>query len=631
VTAGPATVLLGRGELRYYSIGGLELLRRVYVAVRDTAWETLPADFSEMELHERDDGGVRATYEAHVADGDIVFGWAGVIELSRSGELNYSMTGVSGSSFDYARIGLNILHPPSLEGRRYRAVTDHGVLEGEFPPGIAEQPLVGGEYLPLLPGFRSLGVHLDGADLHFTLTGDEFELEDQRNWLDASYKTYSTPMSLGIRHSEAGESIAQEVRVRAEIPAAGGGTTSREDQRVVIEVGRGSPGGVFPSIGLGLAWEAEALSATGRGLFEGLGLDHLRVDVRLSANNFADVVARADSIALCCGCGLELAAFVDAKSAAELDRLAAEVRALAAPLRRILAFSEHELVTSPGVVAAIRGAVGTAAPVFGGTNLYFAELNRERPDPTSADGFAFSANPQVHSADDRSLTEAPQTFFDMLQSARRFLGNVPIAVGPITLLPRFNPDAPGASTIGLTEPPADERQASLVCATFTALAAKHLAAGKAASVTMFETTGPRGLFARSESQSGPTEIGSVAMPPGAAFPVADVVSVWGRWQGLPAVSVGSSDALLVDAAACRIGARLEVLVANATGDTRAVELKTESGAPSRGTIRRLDPASVAANWAAGGTSTNFSDREEIDGVHFDLGPYALALVEIDGK
>jgi hypothetical protein len=345
----------------------------------------------------------------------------------------------------------------------------------------------------------------------------------------------------------------------------------------------------------------------------------------------ADVVADAEAAARDCGCGLELAAFADTMSPAELRRLADAVQALRVPLRRVLAFSEHELVSSPALVARIRGAVGSAAPVFGGTNLNFAELNRDRPDPGSADGFSFSANPQVHSSDDRSLTETPGSFLDMLRSGRRFLGDRPVVVSPVTLLPRFNADAPGAGTIGLAEPPADARQPSLICASFTALSAKFLAAGGATAVTMFETVGDRGVVARSAGGASRTRLGELEVPPGAAFPVCHVLSVWGRWSGRPLARVLSSEPLSVDGAACVAGDRVEVLVANATAQMQQVGLEAPWLEPTAsGSVRRLDAASVQADWSAGGTRGGFGDPEQIQGgnIAFELSPYGLALVEL---
>ena len=41
---------------------------------------------------------------------------------------------------------------------------------------------------------RSLAWTLDGVATTATFEGEVFEMEDQRNWTDASYKTYSTPL-----------------------------------------------------------------------------------------------------------------------------------------------------------------------------------------------------------------------------------------------------------------------------------------------------------------------------------------------------------------------------------------------------------------------------------------------------
>jgi D-apionolactonase len=634
VSAGPARLFLDGGDVRYYSVNGVEVLRRVYVAVRNAAWETLPAVVSEAEVREEDGGGLRASYQARAVGGEIAFAWQVVISLAATGELSYTMTGTAESSFDYARVGLNILHPPTLEGCPYRAVTDRGVLEDAFTAGIGPQPFVDGEYFPLLPAFRALEVSLPGAvEVRFELTGDEFELEDQRNWLDASYKTYSTPMSLGLRHADAGGRIAQEVRVAAPAPGSPGAAAGAGSRRVDLVVGETGTGGICPGIGLGLPAGAGPLGTAERGVLAGLGLEHLRADVRLSSDAVADVVAVAEAAARDCECGLELAAFADTASPAEAGRLADAVKSLGVPLRRVLAFSEHELVTSPAVVAWTREAVGAAAPVFGGTNLYFAELNRDRPDPGSADGFSFSANPQVHASDDRSLTETPGSFLDMLRSARRFLGGQPVVVSPVTLLPRFNADAPGAGTLGVTEPPADARQPSLLCATFTALAAKFLGAGGAAAVTMFETAGDRGVVAWSADGAGRTRIGELEVPPGAPFPVCHVLSVWGRWSGRPLTRILSNEPLSVDGAACLVGDQLEILVANATAEVREVGLEVPWLGPAwTGSVRRLDAASIAAGWSSGDSRDGFTGPNVFRArAALELPPYGLALLELTAR
>ena len=82
-------------------------------------------------------------------------------------------------------------------------------------------------------------------------------------------------------------------------------------------------------------------------------------------------------------------------------------------------------------------------PIGGGTNLYFADLNRSRPNTAGLDAVAYSINPQVHASDERSLMENLEAQRDTVTTARTFCGELPLVVSPVTLKPRFNPDAVG--------------------------------------------------------------------------------------------------------------------------------------------------------------------------------------------
>ena len=73
------------------------------------------------------------------------------------------------------------------------------------------------------------------------------------------------------------------------------------------------------------------------------------------------------------------------------------------------------------------------APIGGGTNQYFAELNRGRPVLDAIDLAAYSINPQIHSFDNLSLVENLSSQGDTVRSARQFLGTKPIVISPVTL------------------------------------------------------------------------------------------------------------------------------------------------------------------------------------------------------
>ena len=50
LNAGPVRLKLANGEFRYLRVNGREVLRRVYFAVRDARWDTVPANFESIDV-----------------------------------------------------------------------------------------------------------------------------------------------------------------------------------------------------------------------------------------------------------------------------------------------------------------------------------------------------------------------------------------------------------------------------------------------------------------------------------------------------------------------------------------------------------------------------------------------------
>src|SRR5262249_29131900 len=157
----------------------------------------------------------------------------------------------------------------------------------------------------------------------------------------------------------------------------------------------------------------------------------------------------------------------------------------------------------------VRAALGRAAgsaPVFGGSNVLFTELNRHRPELDAADGIAWPLNATVHASDDVSVLETPATHGETVRSARAFCGDLPLAVTPITFNQRFNPVATGPepeTAPGDLPSQVDLRQPSLVGAVWTLASAKHVAEAGAACATYFETVGWRGAVEADEGAPAP--------------------------------------------------------------------------------------------------------------------------------
>lgn len=615
-------------DLRYVTFGGLEVVRRVYVAVRDHNWDTIPAEIANLEVTEGD-GSFRIGFDAHHRGGDIDFSWHGAVTASADDTVTVAMDGVADSAFRYNRIGICLLHPPNVSGRPFRARTESGELHGTLPREIGPQLIADGLIHPLFDPYTALELApLDGVHTSFEFEGDLFEMEDQRNWTDASFKTYSTPLALGFPHqAEAGQRIAQKLTLRVE----GDPPPYRGDASPTVTLGPplGRP---LPRLGLGLASHGRSLGALELELVRQLAPDHLRVDLHLGAPGWRVEFERASAEAAALGTGLELALFLESEPEAELAGLA-DALADAPRIVRVLVFRRGEASTEGHWVRLAREALATTvgeAAIAGGTNAYFTDLNRGRPETAAMDAIVFSVNPQVHAFDEASLVETCSAQADVVRSARAFSDGRPIVVSPVTLQPRFNPNATGPEG----EPPAgelpsqvDARQCSLFGAAWTVGSVKYLAEAGTASVTYYETSGWRGVLERPEGTPLPERFLS---RPGRPFPLYHVLADLGEWKGGELAAAVSSDALVADAIAVRSDGALHALVANMTPEPQQIRVEGTVGARAR--VRILDAASAAAaSERPGEFRADGEERDVADGVlDLQLGPYAIARLDTGG-
>jgi len=631
VRAGPLRAELEGPDLRYARFGDVEVVRRLYAAIRDPNWGTVPPELSNVELHVADDS-FSLRFDARNVDAalGVDFRWRGEIAGARDGTLTCSLDGIADADFEYNRIGWCVLHPAENAGRRYRARTENGPIESTLPDTIGPQLVVGGLPSPIFPSFTELEIEVaEGVWAHFELEGDVFEMEDQRNWTDASFKTYSTPLSLGFPHAaRAGQRIAQSVRLRLAGSPPPGRRTGGD-----VEISVGAPvARSLPRIGLGAASHGERLVPREVELLRALGPDHLRVDVHL-AERWQERLERDLADASPLGAALELAVFVPigAGQAESLDELAAVLGAHGSDVARMLAFSPDEPTSSSATVAAVREGLAKSAggaPVFGGTNVLFTILNRHKPELDGLDGVAWPLNATVHADDDTSVIETAATHGETVRSARAFCDELPLAVTPVTFNQRFNPVATGPErerAPGELPPQVDRRQPSLLGAGWTLATAKHLAEAGAASVTYFETTGWRGVMETAEGSAAPARFSSW---PGMVFPLYHVLADLCESQAAEVVAVASTDPHSVEALALRDGESLRILLAS----LQPTEARCRIGTLPAGSasIRRLDEESFDAaaedplRFRASAEPVMVSD----DVLELELAPYSFVRVDV---
>ncbi len=556
--AGRLTAVLDGVDLRFVRWGDVEIARRIYVAVRDLDWNTVLPDVLEVAVDESDDG-FSVDCRCRHTEGPIVFEWRGAIAGTTDGVLTYEMDGEAETDFGFAKIGLCVHHGMETVGRPYHGETPAGAVAGRLPMAIAPQIHVGEIDLPVFPPVTSLTIaQTDAVSLELSFDGERFELEDQRNWSDASFKSYSFPADLGYRfQASAGERLRDAVQIvaRGEVSAV---PVSTGEETVVVELGA-AIGRRVPSIGLG--FDGGSASDAELELLRAARPSHLRSDVHLARQGWSEQLGSADAEAARIGCPLELAIVLADDPERELAALARELPTLASTIVRVIVLRDSEEVTRPVWPAAARGQLGPLlpdVPFFAGASANFNELNRNRECVSGGDGVAYALNPQVHAFDDLSLMENIAGQPEALSTLRTFT-SLPVAVSPIALRHRpFGPDA---------------RQSTHFAAAWTLASIAALSRAGADSLTYFETTGLRGIV------------------DGEPYPVHDVFVTVGEWSGSDLVDLHVSDELSVAGLACAVGGATVLALANVSDSPREVEVRPGAGLPP--VQRRLQPYEVA--------------------------------------
>ncbi len=188
LSAGSLSAVLQNGQLRYVTFAGVEVLRGVAFLARDANWGTYAAELDDLEIVE-DQSGFTVKYRATCADDKQRLVYEAHIRGSIDGSLTFVAVATPATDFVTNRTGFVVLHPAALAGRPVKvAHVDGREGEARFPERIS----------PAQPIFDIRVLTHEAAPGLFAtcrMEGDAFEMEDQRNWTDASYKTYVRPLA----------------------------------------------------------------------------------------------------------------------------------------------------------------------------------------------------------------------------------------------------------------------------------------------------------------------------------------------------------------------------------------------------------------------------------------------------
>ena len=606
--AGPLTLSYEQGDLRYIKLGDREILRRIYVAIRDRNWGTILPSFSNIHMDIQADS-FHITYEVENKRAEIDFNWKGEISGDAQGKITFSMQGQARSTFMRNRIGFCVLHPAACAEAAARVEhVDRQIESGSFPEIIsADQPV------QPFAELRSLAYQVaPGVWAEVSFTGDIFEMEDQRNWTDASYKTFCTPLRLPYPlQIEASTRIDQSVTLVIRDKR----TTTTKSAAVEI-LNRTQPVTFslqsdetlpLPRIGLGVASHGQPLNAIEIARLKALHLHHLRVDLLLYSDDFPGLFDLATAQAKALGVSLEVALRLDDHPEEGLARLRQAVERIMPPVKTWLVYPVTEIFKggSPTrqVLEAARKHLSGLIPGarFGaGTNTDFIFMQRTPPPLDLLDLVTFAINPQVHAFDNASIVETLEAQAAAARTARHLAGDKPVIVSPVTLKPPHNPYATSTASAlspGELPPQVDPRQMSLLGAGWTAGSLKYLAESGVQSITYYETTGWRGVM---ETEYGCPMPEIFHSRPGSVFPLYHVLADFGEFAGggdgyigdgyigdgyFKVIHSRSSNALVIDGISLRKGEKTRVILANFTEESQPVSIQ---GLGAHAWVRLLD-------------------------------------------
>jgi hypothetical protein len=615
LAAGPLSLDLDDGGLRYVRLGEREILRRVYVAVRDGGWVTIPMSVVEVETTSGPDSFSVDLIAEH-RKGPVHFRWKGKIRGDAAGTVRFEMDGEALSTFQRNRIGICVLHPiETCAGQPCRVRHADGPVEdGAFPRLVApHQPFL---------NVRALSYEIEpGVVAEVQLEGDVFETEDQRNWSDHSFKTYSTPIDLPKPvEIKAGTRIQQAITLRL-VPEALARSAPAVSRSTEIDVSVGDEAVPLPALGTTLAPRQEPLTARERARLAALKLAHLRVDLVPARDDFGPALAHAVATAESLQAALELAVWVEGPS--ELEPFARAVESLGPRLATVQVLPlDRNLSSRPEAITALR-ALLPGVPIAAGAGVYFTELNRGREPAAVADLLMFPSCPTVHMMDETTIAENTAPLPWIAETARSFGGPLPLALSPVGLRPPPVPP-PRLGGEDLTSYPryVDVRQASLLAAGWTACHLGQAAAAGFARATYHWTTGWRGLM---YGEAGPPLPADFPAAAGTVYPVYHVLADLAELAGAQVLPLRSGAPISVGGLALRRGGWIRVLLANLTRDEQRVRLPD---ALSGGRLRRLDQTNVAL---ASQDPEGFRNAPPIESIArtLVLAPHALARIDVD--
>ncbi len=426
-------LLTGHG-IEHLSFGGAALVPRVFFSVRDRSWGSpaIPMTYERTG----DDG---ASPDNRIAFHGCVEGYpllvSGWIEpLSQALIVSFRLK--VDADVDVTRAGPCVLHYVLSAGQTI--TTDL--------PGEGREVEVGADISSgrLTSGYRVLSYSAGGTRLTIEFDGGLFEMEDQRNWTDNTFKSYTPPLSEPLPlHLLEGQVLTYSLRFQVETSARTPPLPVSSGLPSKLTVRAPNPTSAsYPLPGIGLAHPGGPFSPALMSKLGELQPEFMHLLVELGDSHWKRRL-RGDLLAVG-RLGTKAVVTVDCPPKRGRDlRALAEIGAGYVDIAFL--FDSGRPLTSDELAEAGRASFdGTGIRVGSGTRGHFASLNLTGRVPDAAEVVGVSLAAAAHDDDRRALTTGLGSYGQIFGQVRRMAGDREIYAGPMGWAPTFD----SWSTIG---------------------------------------------------------------------------------------------------------------------------------------------------------------------------------------
>ncbi|TAU72709.1 D-apionate lactonase [Rhizobium leguminosarum] len=444
--AGKLEADLANGNLRTIRYDGTEVLRAISYLVRDRDWGTYSPEITDLRIEQNGDR-FEVAYLALCEGPDDTRLVIDVRITGSADRLDFEAEAITETGFETNRCGFCILHPIVGVAGSPATVEHVGgqIVATRFPDVI--EP-----WQPFKDMRAITHAVMPDVQAECRMEGDTFEMEDQRNWSDASYKTYVRPLALPWPYEIAAN---RPVRQKTSLVIRDARGSTRHPPVMsggAIKLELGARTGTMPDIGVIVTPEEADATLSAKSVLTEIAPQELLFHFDPGAGHGVEALRRFAAIATVHRgrSTLEIALPCKSSPSSEAAEIARQMQlADFRPDAIMISPSVDRQSTPPGstwpecppldeVYAAARAAF-PGIRIGGGMLSYFTELNRKRVPDGQLDFVSHCTNPIVHAADDLSVMQTLEALPFITRSVRAIYGDEPYRIGPSTIPMRQNP------------------------------------------------------------------------------------------------------------------------------------------------------------------------------------------------